>query len=216
MKKIMWCLAISLVPIVLTLAMYAQLPDRIPVHFNSQGQADGWGPPTVAIGFAFVPLALTLLFMLLPWLSPRRFETEFFASAWWTAANIIVGLVALLPLCLLWGAFNGYAVSTRWLLGAVAVSLVLLGNLMGKLRRNFWLGIRTPWTLTSEQVWYQTHRMGGKVIVICALLAVATLIAGLPEGVAVAFLAAAVLIPVGYSLVCYKRLERNGQLDSSP
>jgi hypothetical protein len=106
MKKIMWCLAISLVPIVLTLAMYGQLPDRIPVHFNSQGQVDGWGPPTVALGFAFVPLGLTLLFVLLPRLSPRRFETELFASAWWTAANIIVGLVALLPLCLLWGAFQ--------------------------------------------------------------------------------------------------------------
>jgi uncharacterized membrane protein len=89
-----------------------------------------------------------------------------------------------------------------------------MGNVMGKVRRNFWVGIRTPWTLASERVWNATHRFAGKAMV---LVGVAGLIVGLGSELYWAWLAmilAGLLSPVLYSLIYYKRLERRGQLES--
>jgi uncharacterized membrane protein len=98
----------------------------------------------------------------------------------------------------------------RALFGGIGIALVLLGNVLGKVRRNFWLGVRTPWTLASDRVWYATHRLAGKTMVLGGLAVVAATVAGLPAYVATGALLAAALAPVGFSLVYYKRLERTG------
>jgi uncharacterized membrane protein len=102
----------------------------------------------------------------------------------------------------------------RALFGGIAVFIGLLGNVMGKVRRNFWIGIRTPWTLASEKVWYSTHRFAGKTMVLGAILSLAGVVAGLPIGVCLALAIAGVLVPALYSLLVYKRLERSGSLDT--
>ena len=82
--------------------------------------------------------------------------------------------------------------------------------MLGKVKRNFWLGVRTPWTLASDRVWYSTHRLAGKTMVTGGLVVLAAALAGLPPYVSTAALLAGALVPVVYSLVYYKRLERTG------
>ena len=89
---------------------------------------------------------------------------------------------------------------------------VVLGNFMGKLTKNFFVGIRTPWTLASDEVWLRTHRLGGKLFV---LAGVALFIAGLLGGGTVPLLVAVAVaggIPVVYSYLLYRRIEgfKNG------
>jgi uncharacterized membrane protein len=98
----------------------------------------------------------------------------------------------------------------RLLSGGIAVLVVLLGNVLGKVRSNFWLGVRTPWTLASERVWYATHRLAGKTMVTGGLLALACVLAGLPARWATCAVLAGALLPVPWSLLYYKRLERPG------
>jgi uncharacterized membrane protein len=98
----------------------------------------------------------------------------------------------------------------RALLGGIGIAIVLLGNVLGKVKRNFWLGVRTPWTLASDRVWYATHRLAGKSMVTGGLVVLAAALAGLPGYVATGALLAAALVPVVFSLVYYKRLERAG------
>jgi uncharacterized membrane protein len=92
------------------------------------------------------------------------------------------------------------------------VFATLLGNVLGKVRRNFWLGVRTPWTLANERVWYSTHRLAARSMVVAGLLALAAVILDLPGVLAVSVLGAGFAIPVGWSLLYYKRLERSGRL----
>jgi uncharacterized membrane protein len=87
-----------------------------------------------------------------------------------------------------------------------------MGSVMGRVRRNFYMGVRVPWTLASERVWNDTHRLAAWVWVACGLVGFGIIIAGLPFAVALALLIVALLVPVVYSFVHYKVLERRGAL----
>jgi uncharacterized membrane protein len=89
----------------------------------------------------------------------------------------------------------------------VAVFIGLLGNVMGKVRRNFWIGIRTPWTLASDRVWYATHRFAARTMVGSAALALAALLLGLPVWLCIGLPIAGTLLPAAYSLLLYRRIE---------
>jgi uncharacterized membrane protein len=101
----------------------------------------------------------------------------------------------------------------RWTIAGAYLLFALLGNVLGKVQRNFWVGVRTPWTLASETVWTQTHRMAAWLFVAAGLLGfVATLAGHSGLWLFVGLIAAIALGPVVYSLVLYKRLERQGRL----
>jgi hypothetical protein len=100
------------------------------------------------------------------------------------------------------------------LVGGIAVLLVLFGSLMGKVRRNFYLGIRTPWTLASERVSHATHRLAGRSMVVAGLAALVPVLAGAAVWTVAAALGTGLLLPVVFSLVHYKQLERRGQLET--
>jgi uncharacterized membrane protein len=86
------------------------------------------------------------------------------------------------------------------MLGAGALFLIP-GNYMGKLRKNFFIGIRTPWMLASDAVWERTHRLGGWLFMLAGVLAIAGTLAGVPAWWAIVVLLAVALIPAIYSLV---------------
>jgi len=213
-RFIVVCLAALLLGLGMVAVFYAELPARIPIHWNGSGQVDRWGERhLVLLPSAFV-LGLAALWLALPKLSPRRFAVESFEDTWWFSGMAVVCLLAYLQCVHLWAAREpGFAVE-RAIVGGLGLFFVLTGNVMGKLRRNFWLGVRTPWTLANERVWYATHRLAGKTMVVGGLLSLAVVLAGLPSPAAVALLVGAALVPVAFSLVYYKRLERAGTLEA--
>lgn len=155
---------------------------RVPTHFNLAGQADGWSPAPVAC--FLLPVIGTLLLgllALLPRLDPRGENLRRSAGAVRTVGLATLALLAVLHAAIL-GLALGRPMPLPTLLGAaLAVALVLMGNVMGKLRWNYTVGIRTPWTLASERVWDRTHRFGGRCQVAAGLAALAALfVPGLP------------------------------------
>ena len=89
----------------------------------------------------------------------------------------------------------------------MGVLFIVIGNLLGKVTRNFFVGIRTPWTLASEEVWYRTHRLAGKLFVAAGLFMVVASLAGLRLWPLFVSLGVAALVPVVYSYVIYRRIE---------
>lgn len=216
MKKrfIQVCAAALLAVLGMVALIYPELPARVPVHWNAAGEIDGWGArPALLIHSAFM-LGLGALWLVLPKVSPRRFAVDGFEGTWWFCGMVMVCLFAYLQCIHLWAAFRPGFPMDRALLGGLGLLFVLLGNVMGKVRRNFWLGIRTPWTLANERVWYATHRLAARSMVVGGLPALAAAFGALPGPVAVAALIGSALVPVAYSLVYYKRLERAGTLES--
>jgi uncharacterized membrane protein len=205
-----WSIPVLVLIAAATALVYPELPATIPIHWNAAGQADGHGPRATIFLQPAIAALLALLWPMLPRVSPDKFRVEGFADTWWFSGMVVVGLLAYIQGVLLMVLTQGALDIGRALFAGIGIAFVLLGNVLGKVKRNFWLGVRTPWTLASDRVWYATHRLAGKTMVAGGLAVLAATLAGLPAYVATAALLAGALAPVAFSLVYYKRLERAG------
>jgi len=196
-----------------TLLVAPRLPDTIPTHWNIHGEIDGYGHKPVALLLMPVTMAgLLVLFRFLPWLSPRRFEVDTFRPTYLYVMLLVLVLLACLHALMIWAAWSGTADVSRYLVGGLFLFFALMGNVLGRVKRNFWIGIRTPWTLASERVWIDTHRFAARMFVGVGGLGFVAVLAGLPTAIAFGLFLASVLASALYSLVLYKRLERRGEI----
>lgn len=189
--------------------LYPQLPARVPSHWDIHGRVNDTLPRFWGAAFpALAILGLALLTAVLPRISPRRFEIAPFARAWDIVMLATQGMVLVTGLCaLLVGA--GYALPMPVIaLLSVGVLFMVIGNYMGKLRRNFLIGVRTPWTLTSAAVWERTHRLAGWLFMLAGVVAVVAALVGPSPWIALLALAGAALYPCVYSYLVYRKLER--------
>ena len=208
--------AISVVLTVLTLVsvliLYPRMPETVPTHWNFRGEVDGYGPRSTAFLLPAMMALLLLVFRLLPWLSPRHFELDTFRSTYDCIVLIIMSLTAYIHFLVML-AYLGVTVNiARALVAGVFLMCALLGNVLGRVRRNFYVGIRTPWTLANERVWNDTHRLGAWLFPGAGAIGFILTLAGLPLWLPLVLLAPAGLVPVVYSLVLYKKLERRGEV----
>lgn len=191
------------------LPAYSGLPDPMPSHWNAAGQVNGWLPKFW--GAFLIPImmaVLWLIFLVLPRISPRGFEMEPFLRAWGVLKVTLLGLLLFLDILILRAAATrtGEMSQTALFVG-MGILFVVLGNLLGKVTRNFFVGIRTPWTLASEEVWYRTHRLAGKLFVLAGIVIAADALIGFKVWTLIAATGLAALIPVVYSYILYKRIE---------
>lgn len=189
---------------------------RLPVHWSLDGTPDRYAGRWEAL---LMPVAIaagvSLLFYFLPRLEPRRKGLERSRGLYlWAWAGLLLVSLAI--------QFVNIAVAYGWgiaphrvIAGAVGLLLILIGNQLGKSRSMYMVGIRTPWTLASEEVWMKTHRLGGKlmllaglVIAIGALLPLSSRILAILTG---ASIAVAALVPVIYSYLLWRRESGAGQ-----
>lgn len=196
-----------------TLYVYPKLPEQVPVHWNMEGKVDDYGDKTWA-AFLLPGLMLLVLALMraLPWFSPKPFAVDSFHSTYVFVMFLCACLFAYIQGLLLWSMLHEAIDTSRAFLAGLFLFFALLGNVLGKVKRNFWIGIRTPWTLASDRVWNDTHRFGGRVFVAVGILGFITTIAGVTPIFAIAVFMVAVLITAGYSLALYKRFERAGEV----
>ena len=198
-----------------SLVVYPSLPDRVPTHWNFRGEIDGWSSPPLA---AFLmPGTMGVLFGLLftlPWLSPRNFTVDTFRETYNYVMVIVTALMGYLHVIILQAGLHQKIDVSKALVGGLMLFFALIGNVMGKVRRNFWMGVRTPWTLASDMVWIATHRFAARLFVGGGLLGALAAWLGVPLSACFVLLMVVAFAPVIHSLVLYKRLEREGRLQS--
>lgn len=194
-----------------TLIVYSRLPELVPTHWNLHGNADAYSPKWML--FLITPGAMALImavFALLPWLSPKHFEVDTFKSTYLYIMVAVVAMLGYLHALMLWAGLAGRVNLLRAIVGGGCLLFALLGNVLGKVRRNFYVGVRTPWTLANEQVWNATHRFAARTFFLGGLAGLSLVVLGVPSWVPLLTLLPGALAPVVYSLVFYKRLERRG------
>jgi uncharacterized membrane protein len=200
-----------------TVLLYPHLPERVPTHWGINSRPNGYSPKGAL--FLFGPggmAAVMLMAWVLPWLSPKRFEIDSFRQTYDLVMLLVFGMMAYVYAVMLWADCGRAIDMTRAISCEGCLLFVLIGNVLGKVRRNFYLGVRTPWTLASERVWNATHRFAAKTFVAGGLVGLALAVAGLFLWAILASLVGA-LAPVVYSLVYYKQLEGRGELvDHAP
>lgn len=188
--------------------VYPDLPVMAATHWGAHGEVNGWIPRFWAV--AVWPLCIGViagLAPLLPAISPRRFEIRPFGDTYWVLMLAFEAFVLIVGVCAMLAAAD-YPVSIPMVVTlAVGAVFVLFGNYMGKLRKNFFIGIRTPWTLASDAVWERTHRMAGWLFVAAGLAWIIAGLLGASPGWLIAIVLAAVLVPYTYSFFVYRNLE---------
>ncbi|HYH81649.1 MAG TPA: SdpI family protein, partial [Longimicrobium sp.] len=194
---------------VLALLVYLRSPGRVPMHWNVRGEIDGWGAPWTAFLLPATATGIVLLIEILPRLDPRRPNWAKFAGEVRVVVNVLVMFTAWLELSLLGGwAFGWKLGGGRALLAAMGVLLMVIGNYLPRIRSNWWMGIRTPWTLSSDRVWRDTHRLGGRTFVAAgavSVLAAVLLPEALGVNVAIAAVLAGSLVPAVFSYLAWRR-----------
>ena len=195
------------------LIAYPQLPNQVPTHWNMQGQANDYSAKwTLFLIGPGLMAGILLLFYFLPWLSPKHWEVDTFQSTYLYIMVVLVSMLAYFTGVSLWVSL-GYAANVdRAIVGGICLLFALLGNVMGKVRRNFYIGVRTPWALANERVWNATHRFAAKTFVLGGVIGLALTAIGVKGWLPFAALMASALVPVVYSLVVYKQLERRREL----
>jgi uncharacterized membrane protein len=206
------CALVVLATLVAGIILYPQLPIRVATHWDLHGRVNGYSSRAGALFvMPCIMAGILLLFAALPSLSPRRFEVDSFRSTYLYLMMVIVVCMAYFHAVVLWAAMSPGINLNRAIFGGICVLFTLMGNVMGKIKRNFFVGVRTPWTLASEPVWYATHRLAAKVFFWGGVIGL-VLTLFLPRFLVplLLVLVACGLIPVAYSFVYYKRLERQG------
>jgi uncharacterized membrane protein len=193
------------------LVVWPRMPARVPTHFGINGTPNGWGPswinaillPAVAIGFYFLMLALPLA-------DPRRANYARFPETLRVFRFALTGLFVAIHVVLVRASFGAVVNSSEYMLLAVALLFIVLGNSMGRVRFNYFFGVRTPWTLNDEENWNATHRLTARLWVVCglALLPAAFLPGSAGTIASIAIAATAALLPIVYSYVFYRRRNR--------
>lgn len=167
-------LLILAAPFAVIAAVWHSVPQRIAFHWNLAGRPNGWADKS--IGLILIPLlnvAIAALLASVPRLDPKlrrdAAASEPVAGALRVARFVITALLSFISI-LIAAAALGYAFNvTRLTIVAVLVFLVVLGNFLGTLRPNYFIGIRNPWTLENPEVWRATHRIGGRIFVFGSL-----------------------------------------------
>jgi uncharacterized membrane protein len=190
-------------------ALYGRLPDPVPTHFSLHAQPDGFTAKPIAV--LLTPLALGLLgmfFVVLPKLAPKGYRLDRFLRVYEIMA-IAVLTVEFTDGMLGLGFALGYPLDMdRVGTVGLGVLLIVLGNFTAKVTRNFFVGIRTPWTLANPEVWLRTHRVGGPMFVIGGAVIVVNTLAGGPASVvAIAVILGIALFLTAFSYVLYRRIE---------
>ena len=216
MSKFKWCFIIIIIQIIASLYLGLSLSEdaKIPCHWNIKGEIDGYfGKWTGVLIFPGINLAMLLFIIALPYISVRyKNAQKRFDKVIPSLATIIIFFFAGIHIYMILLAKEILNPSGNIIFYLIGLMFIMLGNIFPKIPSNFFAGIRTPWTLSSEEVWRKTHRLGGINFVIAGLLMIViTAILGnnsTANIIMFVLFMSLVLYPVLYSFILFKKEEK--------
>ena len=150
-------------PFIYLATIYNSLPQEVPIHFNWKGEADDWADKTMLF---LLPAGLCLfiyfLMLIVPAIDPKK-KIQQMGSKYFDLRLILTIFISILSLYLLYVTKEGSIENPNIMVSLIGFLFLLLGNYFQTVRPNYFVGIRTPWTLENEQVWKKTHSLGGKI-----------------------------------------------------
>lgn len=201
-------LLVVVVAFVGSAAVYQDLPQRMPTHWNVGGDVDGWSSrPWGAFMVPVVLLVMVAVFHLLPKIDPRAPNYTKFRGTYEIVILAIMVFMLGVHLVILASALGNDVSVDRVMPIGVGILFMVIGNLFPRMRPNWFMGVRTPWTLSSDRVWDRTHRFGGRLFVAAgALILLTGLVAPqLAEPVLIGCAVGASVILLAYSYIVWKQ-----------
>ncbi|OQY90243.1 MAG: hypothetical protein B6D38_04465 [Anaerolineae bacterium UTCFX1] len=187
--------------------LWNRLPDPMPSHWNAAGETDGYMPKFWGIFLLpIITAAFAPLLLVIPQIDPLKANIAKFRGIFNGFILAFTAYMLYIYALILYTALGASFNMTIMLLPAVGLLFIGIGYMMGKAKRNFFIGIRTPWTLSSETVWDETHKLGSKLFM---LGGAATIIGSFFGEGGVWFVLGVMLLaafaPIVYSYILWRR-----------
>lgn len=172
-KMILFTLVLLLLPIVMGLFLWNQLPDTVVTHWGADNQPDGYSSKAFAvIGLPAILLAIHLICIIATNIDPKakNINNKMFSVVIW-----ICPFVSIVTCAMVYGYNLGYQFDVGFFSSLlIGVLYIILGNFIPKIKQNYTIGFRIPWALNNSDNWYHTHRFGGKCMVIGGIALIVT------------------------------------------
>jgi uncharacterized membrane protein len=192
--------------------VYPRLPEMAASHWNAAGQVDGYMPRFwAAFLMPLISVGLLLLFLAIPSIDPLKANIVKFRGYFnGFITLIIVFMLFIHGVTLAWNlGYDQFNIGNA-IVPAVGLIFIFAGVMMMKAKRNFFIGIRTPWTLSNDTVWDETHKLGGKLFIGAGIISMLSIFFG-ENGIwillPVALLAG--FVPVVYSYILWRRITKS-------
>lgn len=194
---------------IVSIYFYEKIGEKVPIHWNENGAVDGYTSKEVGLFLMpVISIVLYALMILLPRIDPLKENVEKFKGMYeWFVLLLIIFFFALHIFTILWALGNELDVRYVVIPG-IAVLLYGAGELMQKSKRNWFIGIRTPWTISNDEVWESTNKLGATAFKVYGILLLVSLFAGIKNILIV--IVPLILLVIGlivYSYFKYKTLE---------
>lgn len=204
-KKEIFPVCLILIIFIIGIFLYPVMPDRMPTHWNAQGEIDGWSSRNFAVFFfPCMIAALYLLMLFLPLIDPLKRNYSLFIRPYFCFRLLFVCFLSFLYLYTLAAALGWKMNINYFIIPAEALLFILIGVFLPRIKKNYFVGIRTPWTLHSEEVWDKTHQFAGKLFIIAGI---ASLLGFFNFWFFIAPILGAALISVIYSYFIFRRIK---------
>lgn len=211
MKKHIFPITIILLTAVTWAIAFPKLPAELPTHWGFNGEVNGYSTKLNAM-LTQIGIMILLYFSVafLPKIDPRKQNYKYFSGSYQTIyLSLLVLFFGMNIFVILSGLGYDIPMSS---MGSVVIGMIfiVLGNVMQRVRSNFFIGIRTPWALSNEEVWRKTHRFGGRLFFGGGvLLVLSTFVSGaIKEYLIIGVIAVIVIVPYVYSYIVYKKLSK--------
>ena len=195
---------LTIIPIAYLLFNWNTLPEQMPIHFDFDGEPNGYGSKMV---YLILPLGLYLLMLVLPFIDPRKSNYEIFSDTYYKLRIILTVFIGTIDTVIIYNSLHG--IEKMGLIIPILIMLIftLLGNYMGNIRPNYFVGIKVPWTLNNDVVWIKTHKLAGKLWFWGGLIGIVSLF--LVENstfVMLPIILIITVVPIVYSYIIYQKI----------
>ena len=218
MYKIEWkketaLLVIMAVVTAAVIACYPYLPQVLPLHWDINGNVDQTAPKSLLSAFFHLGIIWGLYFLLLfgPFIDPKKEKYGDFLDAYRVIRYAVVTVICCISLLVTAWALGVKIPVEKAVPAVVALELIFVGNMMGKIRMNWLVGVRLPWTLEDKDVWNRTNRLSGRLFVLSGILSMISVVfpAIVTFSVLIGSTLLSALISAVYSAVIFEKNKKN-------
>ena len=209
LQKELSLIAIVLAPFIYLASIWTNLPDSVPLHWDIEGKIDRYGEKSELLLIPILlPLLIYVIFTLVPLIDPKG-KIQQMGNKYFTLKAAMTIFMSILALVILYAVKNESLYNPNYIILLIGVLLLVLGNYFKTLRPNYFIGIRTPWTLENETVWKETHKLAGKIWFIGGLIIIVSSLLLDKESNFKLFISLVIvisLIPIIYSFFKFRSL----------
>jgi uncharacterized membrane protein len=208
LKKELPLIAIVLLPFMYLAYNWNQLPTEVPMHWDIKGKIDRYGDKTELILIPLLlPLLVYIIFLVIPKIDPKN-KLNKMGNKLQTLKFLMTTFMSILALFIIYSAKNQSITNPNYIVLLIGILYIILGNYFKTIRANYFIGIRTPWTLESEIVWKETHKLGGKMWFVGGIIVVLSslILDKKPNFTLFAIITGIItIIPIVYSYILFKK-----------